>query len=82
MFKGTTVNCVYDSDPNKNPNAKFIPDISYQQAIDLGIRVMDPSAFQLCKEQRIPQIRIFNMDDLDNVLRVAQGEPIGTVVHP
>ena len=43
---------------------------------------MDPSAFQLCKEQRIPQIRIFNMDDLDNVLRVAQGEPIGTVVHP
>ena len=82
VFKGTTVNGVYDSDPNKNPNAKFIPDISYQQAIDLGIRVMDPSAFQLCKEQRIPQIRIFNMDDLDNVLRVAQGEPIGTVVHP
>ena len=82
IFKGTTVNGVYDSDPNKNPNAKFIPDISYQQAIDLGIRVMDPSAFQLCKEQRIPQIRIFNMDDLDNVLRVAQGEPIGTVVHP
>ena len=82
VFKGTTVNGVYDSDPNKNPNAKFIPDISYQQAIDLGIRVMDPSAFQLCKEQRIPQIRIFNMDDLDNVLRVAQGEPIGTIVHP
>ena len=82
VFKGTTVNGVYDSDPNKNPNAKFIPDISYQQAIDLGIRVMDPSAFQLCKEQRIPQIRIFNMDDLENVLRVAQGEPIGKVVHP
>ncbi len=82
VFKGTTVNGVYDSDPRKNPNAKFIPDISYQEALDMGVRVMDPSAFQLCKEQRIPNIRIFNMDDLDNILRVAQGEPVGTVVHP
>ncbi|MGN0800972.1 MAG: UMP kinase [Candidatus Faecivicinus sp.] len=81
VFKGTTVDGVYDSDPNKNPNARFIPDISYQEAIDRGIRVMDASAFQLCKEQKIPQIRIFNMDNLDNILKVAQGEAIGTVVH-
>jgi len=81
VFKGTTVDGVYDSDPNKNPSAKFIPDISYQQTIDMGIRVMDPSAFQLCKEQNIPQVRIFNMDNLDNILKVAQGEKIGTVVH-
>ena len=81
VFKGTTVDGVYDSDPNKNPNAQFIPDISYQEAIDRGIRVMDASAFQLCKEQKIPQIRIFNMDNLDNILKVAQGEAIGTVVH-
>ena len=38
--------------------------------------------FQLCMEQKIPQIRVFAMDDLENVLRVAKGEPIGTVVHP
>ena len=81
VFKGTTVNGVYDSDPNKNPAAKFIPDISYREAIDMNIRVMDPSAFQLCLEQKIPQIRVFNMDNLDNILKVAQGEPIGTVVH-
>jgi len=81
VFKGTTVNGVYDSDPNKNPNAKFIPSLSYQESIDMGIRVMDPAAFQLCKEQKIPQLRIFNMDDLDNIIRVAQGEEIGTVVH-
>lgn len=81
VFKGTTVNGVYDSDPNKNPAAKFIPDISYREAIDMNIRVMDPSAFQLCLEQQIPQIRVFNMDNLDNILKVAQGEPIGTVVH-
>ena len=81
VFKGTTVDGVYDSDPRKNPDAKLIKDISYQEAIDRGLKVMDASAFQLCKEQKIPEIRVFNMDDLDNILRVAQGEDIGTVVH-
>ena len=42
---------------------------------------MDTSAFQMCLDQRIPAIWIFNMDDLDNELRVAKGEAIGTVVH-
>ena len=81
VFKGTTVDGVYDSDPRKNPDAKLIKDISYQEAIDRGLKVMDTSAFQLCKEQRIPCIRVFNMDDLENIIRVAQGEDIGTVVH-
>jgi len=81
VFKGTTVDGVYDSDPRKNPNAKLIKDISYQEAIDKGLKVMDASAFQLCKEQQIPCIRVFNMDDLENIIKVAQGEDIGTVVH-
>ena len=81
VFKGTTVDGVYDSDPRKNPDAKLIRDISYQEAIDRDLRVMDPSAFQLCKEQKVPVIRVFNMDDLDNILRAARGEDIGTVVH-
>ena len=81
VFKGTTVDGVYDSDPHKNPNAKLITDISYDEVIERGLKVMDISAFQLCKEQRIPEIRVFNMDNLENVLRVAKGEKIGTVVH-
>ena len=81
VFKGTTVDGVYDSDPRKNPDAKLIKDISYQEAIDRGLKVMDASAFQLCKEQKIPCIRVFNMDDLENIIRVAQGKDIGTVVH-
>ena len=81
VFKGTTVDGVYDSDPRKNPEAKLIRDITYQETIERGLKVMDTSAFQLCLDQRIPVIRIFNMDDLDNVLRVARGEDIGTVVH-
>ena len=82
VFKGTTVDGVYDSDPRKNPDAKLIKDITYQETIEKGLKVMDTSAFQLCQDQKIPVIRIFNMDDLDNVLRVARGEDIGTVVHP
>lgn len=81
VFKGTTVDGVYDSDPRKNPNAQLIREISYQEAIDRNLKVMDVTAFQLCKEQGIPEIRVFNMDDLDNISRAAQGEAIGTVVH-
>ncbi len=81
VFKGTTVDGVYDSDPRKNPNAKLIEDITYQEAIDKGLRVMDLTAFMLCMEQKIPQIRVFAMDDLNNILRVAAGEKLGTVVH-
>ncbi len=82
VFKGTTVDGVYDSDPRKNPDAKLLRDITYQQTIDMGLKVMDTAAFQLCLDQKIPCIRVFNMDDLDNILRVARGEAIGTVVHP
>ena len=81
VFKGTTVDGVYDSDPRKNPDAKLIKDITYQETIERGLKIMDTSAFQLCQDQRVPVIRIFNMDDLDNILRVARGEDIGTVVH-
>ena len=81
VFKGTTVDGVYDSDPRKNPDAKLIRDITYRETIEQGLKVMDTSAFQLCLDQHIPCIRIFNMDDLDNILRVAKGEAIGTVVH-
>lgn len=81
VFKGTTVDGVYDSDPRKNPDAKLIRDISYQEAIDRGLKVMDATAFLLCKEQKVPAIRVFNMDDLDNIVRVAKGEAIGTLVH-
>ena len=81
VFKGTTVEGVFDSDPRKNPDAKLIRDITYQEAIDRGLRVMDLTAFMLCMEQKIPEIRVFSMDDLGNILRVASGEKLGTVVH-
>ena len=81
VFKGTTVDGIYDSDPRKNPDAKLIPDITYADAIAQGLKVMDLTAFMLCMEQKIPVIRVFNMDDLDNILKVAAGENLGTTAH-
>ena len=81
VFKGTTVEGVFDSDPRTNPDAKLISDISYADAIARGLRVMDLTAFMLCMEQKVPVIRVFSMEDLDNILRVASGEKLGTVVH-
>jgi uridylate kinase len=81
VFKGTTVEGLYDSDPRKNPDAKLIRDMSYEEALARGIKVMDAAAFQICLEQKVPEIRIFSMDDLENILKVARGEEIGSKVH-
>lgn len=81
VFKGTTVEGVFDSDPRKNPSAKLIRSISYADCIARGLKVMDATAFQLCMERGVKEIRVFGMDDLENVLRVAQGDDMGTRVH-
>ena len=81
VFKGTTVEGVYDSDPRKNPDAQLIRDISYREAVTRGLRVMDLTAFMLCMEQKVPVVRVFSMENLGNILRVAAGEDLGTTVH-
>ena len=81
VFKGTTVDGIYSADPRKDASAHLIKDITYQEAIDKGLKVMDATAFQMCKDQKVPCIRVFNMDDLDNIIRVAKGEDIGTTAH-
>ncbi len=81
VFKGTTVDGVYDSDPRKNPDARLIREITYAEAISRGLRVMDMTAFMLCMERKVPAIRVFGMDNLENVIRVAQGDGMGTLVH-
>ncbi len=81
VFKGTTVDGVYDSDPRKNPNARLLSELTYQEALEKELKVMDSTAFRLCMEQKLPCIRVFNMDNLENILAVARGENIGTIVH-
>jgi len=80
IIKGTRVDGVYDSDPEKNPSAFKFDKISYLDILKKNLKVMDLTAVSLCQENNLPMI-IFNMDKPDNLLRVVRGETVGTVVH-
>lgn len=79
IFMGKNgVEGLYDDDPTKNPDAKFIKEITYQKIIDMNLQIMDISAVELIKDKNI-EIRIFSMSDPDNFIRVANREEIGTI---
>ncbi len=79
LFKATKVDGVYSADPMKDPDATRYERITYQEAIDQRLRVMDTAAFSLCMENRIP-IVVFNFFKPNEILRVLRGEPVGTLV--
>jgi len=79
ILKGTRVDGVYDSDPEKNPQANLFEEISYIDVLQKELRVMDLTAISLCKENNLPII-VFNMDKPDNLLKVVTGKGIGTSV--
>ncbi len=81
VFKGTNVEGVFDKDPNKHPDAVLIREISCGEAAGRGLKAMDLTAFQLCIDARIPVVRVFSMEDLQNILRVADGEALGTTLR-
>ncbi len=70
---------VYDSDPEQNPDAVFLPEITHLEAIERGLRVMDTTALSLCMDNSLP-IHVFNMTDDVNIQRVLSGERAGTIV--
>lgn len=70
---------VYDSDPQHNPNAKKFDTLEYIEVLQRGLAVMDSTATSLCMDNKIPII-VFNIDEHENILRVALGENIGTIV--
>ncbi len=76
------VDGVYDSDPNLNPDAKLLKDLTYQDVIERDLKVMDASAITICRENRVPCIRVFGLEDPANILRVIRGDEMGTFVHP
>lgn len=79
LLKATKVDGVYDSDPEKNPDAKRYETITYQDAISKNLRVMDTSALSLCRDSGIPII-VFNLFEEGNIKRVVSGETLGTWV--
>jgi uridylate kinase len=70
---------VYDADPRKVPDAKFLPSIGHREAIERQLGVMDSTALSLCMDNDLP-IHVFNMDDEGNIDRIVCGERVGTVV--
>ncbi len=70
---------VYDSDPNKNPNAKMFDKLEYIEVLQRGLQVMDSTATSLCMDNNIP-IVVFNIDPHENLVRAALGEEIGTTI--
>jgi uridylate kinase len=79
ILKGTRVDGVYDADPEKNPNAKKFETISFQDCITKNLKVMDMTAFTLCMENKLPII-VFDMNQAGNLLKIVQGESVGTLV--
>lgn len=79
IIKGTRVDGIFDSDPEKNPNAFKFENISYIDILKNNLRVMDLTAVSLCQENHLPMV-VFNMDVPGNLLALVNGEKIGTLV--
>ena len=79
LLKATRVDGVYDSNPEENPDAQFLRRLTYRQALQSGLQVMDAAAIALCMDNGVP-IKVFNLRVRGNILRVVTGEDIGSLV--
>ena len=82
ILMAKNIDGVYTADPHKDPTATLIKDITYQEALNRGLKVMDASAFALCAENKVPMVRVFGLDDPRNLVKVLEGDDMGTFVHP
>ncbi len=80
LLKATNVDGVYTADPKRDPSARFLPELSFRDALVNGYAVMDANAFGLCKENRLP-IVVFNINQPGATVRVLAGERVGTIVR-
>ncbi|MBO4773298.1 MAG: UMP kinase [Bacteroidales bacterium] len=80
LLKGTRVDGVYDCDPEKNPNARTFDTLTFEDAYNRGLHIMDLTAFTLCRENNMPVI-VFDINKPDNLLHLMQGMEIGTLIH-
>jgi len=79
LLKGSNVEGIYDADPRQNKDAKMFKTISFQKALEMGLTVMDNTAYALCQRERIPVV-VFNLGNLENIERILAGEDVGTLV--
>ncbi|MBI4501059.1 MAG: UMP kinase [Gemmatimonadetes bacterium] len=79
IIKATSVDGVYTADPKRHPDAQFIPELTFQDALVRGLAVMDSNAFGLCKDNGLP-IVVMNVNQHGAIARVIRGERVGTLV--
>lgn len=79
IMKGTRVDGVYTADPEKDPTATKYKTVSYQECLSKNLRIMDMTAFALCMENNLPII-VFDMNQPGNLLKLALGEEVGTLI--
>lgn len=80
LIKATSVDGVYAADPKKDPDAEFIPELTFHDAIVRGLEVMDSNAFGLCKDNQLPII-VMNVNQQGAIARVLRGERVGTLIR-
>ena len=80
ILKGTRVNGIYSEDPEQNPDAKMFDKITFKDVFNKDLKVMDMTAFTLCKENNVP-IVVFNMNEPGNLRKVVSGDNVGTLVE-
>jgi uridylate kinase len=81
MMKGTRVDGIYTADPEKDPTATKFTQITYDEILDMKLKVMDLTAITMCRENNMP-IYVFDMDTVGNLAKVMNGQQIGTLVIP
>jgi len=81
LLKATSVDGIYTADPKLHRNATKFPQISYSDILRLDLKVMDTTAVSLCRDNRMPMM-VFSMKEPGNIVRVIQGEPLGSLVTP
>ncbi len=82
LLLAKSIDGVYTADPAVDPSATLIRSISYSDAIKQNLKVMDMSAFAMCAEKQLKQVRVFALSEPENILKVLQGDDMGTVLHP
>ncbi|MEN9757407.1 MAG: hypothetical protein RL755_1594 [Pseudomonadota bacterium] len=80
MIKATKVEGVYSADPQKDPNAKFYPHLTYDQALDQRLNVMDTTALVLCRDNNVP-MRVMNVFEQGAIMKLMTGHDIGSLIE-
>jgi len=80
LLKGTRVDGVYSADPEKVPDAERFDSLTFSEAYGRGLKIMDLTAFTLCRENNLPVI-VFDVHTRGNLLRIINGEQVGTLIH-